>query len=74
MKAFYEYFNFAPNFTMIQLENANLKLTISKLGAEIKASYINPNKENACGNRPAVWGRTAPILFPIVGQEITITV
>ena len=54
---------------MIQLENANLKLTISRLGAEIKSLIYKPQlRECMWQAEPAVWGRTAPILFPIVGQ------
>jgi galactose mutarotase-like enzyme len=54
---------------MIQLENANLKLTISKLGAEIKSLIYKPQQRECMWQAdPKVWGRTAPVLFPIVGQ------
>lgn len=54
---------------MIQLENANLKLTINKQGAEIKSLIYKPQQRECMWHAdPAVWGRTAPILFPIVGQ------
>ena len=54
---------------MIQLENDKLKLIISKLVAEIKSLIYKPQQRECMWHAdPAIWGRTAPILFPIVGQ------
>lgn len=54
---------------MIHLENALLKATISPLGAELKSLYSKTqNRECMWHADPRIWGRTAPVLFPIVGQ------
>lgn len=50
------------------LENDLLKVTVDTFGAEIK-SVINKktNQEYIWCGDPAIWGRTAPVLFPFVG-------
>lgn len=49
------------------LENNFLKVTISEYGAEIKSLLDANNKERMWSADPAFWGKTSPILFPIVG-------
>ncbi len=51
------------------LENEKIKLTVSTHGAEIK-SLLNKteNLELMWQGDPAYWGRTAPVLFPLVGN------
>lgn len=52
-----------------QLRNQGLTLKISSTGAEMKS--LKDNKTNQeylwCGDS-AYWGRTSPVLFPIVGN------
>ncbi len=52
------------------LKNDFLRVTISSFGAEIK-SVINleTNIEYFWQADKEIWGRTAPILFPIIGKE-----
>ena len=51
------------------LENDEVKCVIKQKGAEL-ASFYNKssNVEHMWQADPAVWGRHAPVLFPIVGQ------
>ena len=51
------------------LENDELILTVDSLGAEIKSlkSKIN-GKEYMWSGDKRYWGRTAPVLFPVVGS------
>ena len=51
------------------LENDNLKLTISDAGAELVSAWDKEKEVERiwCGDHK-VWGRHAPILFPIVGK------
>lgn len=51
------------------LENNMLKVTISTKGAEIQSvEGVHTGHEYMWQADPAVWGRHAPILFPIVGR------
>ena len=56
---------------LIQIQNSKLKVQITTLGAEIKSLYSQAwNKEIVWSGDPAIWDRSAPILFPIVGSLI----
>lgn len=51
------------------LENNKLKLTVSEHGAEIKSLIRKADgKEIMWQADPAYWGRTSPVLFPLVGN------
>ncbi|MBE5917908.1 MAG: aldose 1-epimerase family protein [Pseudobutyrivibrio ruminis] len=51
------------------LENDKLKLTVSEHGAEIKSMIRKSDgKELMWQADAAYWGRTAPVLFPLVGN------
>ena len=52
----------------VTIENEHLKVTIKEKGAELK-SVINKETglEYMWNGDPAFWGKTSPILFPIVG-------
>lgn len=51
------------------LENEHLKCVIKSKGAELASMYSKKTStEHMWQADPAVWGRHAPILFPIVGQ------
>ncbi len=52
---------------MITIKNENLTCSITEIGAEIK-SLIKDGTEYMWGADPAFWGKTAPILFPMVGS------
>lgn len=50
------------------IENENLKLTVADHGAEIKSLIRkSDNRELMWQADPAFWGRTSPVLFPVVG-------
>ena len=49
------------------ISNGKIELTIESHGAEIK-SLKKENKEYMWHGDPAFWGRTSPVLFPIVGS------
>jgi galactose mutarotase-like enzyme len=50
------------------LENETIKVGISKKGAELKSFYsLKDEMEFLWDGNPDVWGRTSPVLFPIVG-------
>lgn len=54
---------------MITLENEFIKIQIAELGAELKSLVdLNSSIEYMWQADPAHWKRTAPILFPIVGN------
>ncbi|HAX73305.1 MAG TPA: aldose epimerase [Firmicutes bacterium] len=54
---------------MICAQNSKIKLTVAKNGAEIKSiKQIENGLEYMWQANPNVWGRTAPVLFPIVGR------
>ena len=51
------------------IENNNLKLTVAEHGAEIKSLIRKcDNKEMMWQADAAFWGRTSPVLFPVVGS------
>lgn len=51
------------------LENEQLRLTVSSLGAEpISVIAKNSGEECIWSGDPAIWGRHAPILFPYTGK------
>ncbi|WP_281612530.1 aldose 1-epimerase family protein [Flammeovirga sp. SubArs3] len=54
---------------LVTLENANLSVQISKNGAELHSVYHKQHQQEYLwqGDKE-VWGRHAPVLFPIVGQ------
>ena len=52
-----------------KLENDQLKLSVSSSGAEMKSLIRKSDgKEILWQADPAFWGRTSPILFPLVGN------
>ena len=52
-----------------QLKNQELTLKISSKGAEMKSLKDNKtNQEYLWHGDSAYWGRTSPVLFPIVGN------
>jgi len=54
---------------MISLSNKEYSAHISPLGAELKSLYHKPTStELMWQGNPEWWGRTAPVLFPIVGK------
>lgn len=54
---------------MYQLKNEEITLTISALGAEMKSLKDNrTGVEYLWQADPKYWGRTSPILFPLVGN------
>jgi len=56
---------------MIKLENKNLYVEISEVGAEIKRVYhLEHDVDYMWNGNPEFWGRTAPVLFPIVGRVV----
>ena len=51
------------------LENENIKLTVADHGAEIRSLIRKSDgKELMWQADPEYWGRTAPVLFPLVGN------
>ena len=53
---------------IVNLENSFLKVDLTDKGAEIKSVIRkDANLEYMWSGDPAVWGKTSPILFPIVG-------
>ncbi len=53
----------------ISLKNAKLAVKINSLGAELcSVKAVQNELEFMWGANPKVWGRHAPVLFPIVGQ------
>ena len=51
---------------MITLKNETMVVEIAELGAEIKSVKKN-GVENMWCSDPAIWGKSAPVLFPICG-------
>ena len=50
------------------IENENIKATINPLGAELVSLLkLDDNTEYMWDANPAFWGKTSPVLFPIVG-------
>ena len=53
------------------LKNKELKLTVSDHGAEIRSLIrLSDGKEMMWQADPEFWGRTSPVLFPLVGQYL----
>lgn len=50
----------------MQLDNGIIKAEISSHGAELKSAIKNDREYMWCAD-PEYWGRTSPVLFPIVG-------
>lgn len=56
---------------MYQIESDELMVDINTLGAEMKRLYSKTSqRELLWEGDPHIWGRSAPILFPIVGKLI----
>ena len=51
----------------IVIGSGNLTLTISPTGAEMQSVVCDGIERLWCGD-PAVWGRHAPLLFPLIGR------
>ena len=52
---------------MFTLENDELSVCISSKGAELQ-SVVSDGLERMWSGDPAVWGRRAPLLFPLIGR------
>lgn len=53
---------------LFQISNDRITLQVDSFGAEIKSLKSVPdNKEFMWHGDPAYWGRTSPVLFPVVG-------
>lgn len=54
---------------LYRLSNQHLSVTINSLGAELKSvKNLSNNIEYMWQANPEYWGRTSPVLFPIVGR------
>ena len=52
-----------------QLKNEELTLTVISAGAEMKSLKDNKTEQEYLWQAdPEFWGRTSPVLFPIVGN------
>lgn len=54
---------------MITIQNEQLCVRIAKKGAELRSVVCN-GAEYMWQRDPAVWGDAAPLLFPVVGQQL----
>lgn len=52
---------------MIMLENDEFSVRVSSKGAELQSVMRDGLERIWCGD-PAVWGRRAPLLFPLIGR------
>ncbi len=53
---------------LFQISNEKITIQVDSLGAELKSLKSLPdNREYMWHGDPAYWGRTSPVLFPIVG-------
>lgn len=50
------------------IDNGILKVAVAELGAELKSIKTSDGVEHLWQAGPKFWGRTSPILFPIVGK------
>lgn len=51
-----------------QLENENIKITVNSKGAELKSVFNKSSHEELLWQaNPEFWGKSSPVLFPIVG-------
>ncbi len=56
------------NMSEYTIQNENLQLTISSKGAEMKSLIRKRDGQELLWQAdPAFWGRTSPVLFPVVG-------
>lgn len=55
------------NAGMFTLGNDVLAVRVSNMGAELQSVVRDGVERMWCGD-PAVWGRRAPLLFPLIGQ------
>lgn len=54
-----------------QLKNEELTLTVISAGAEMKSLKDNKTEQEYLWQAdPKFWGRTSPVLFPIVGNYV----
>lgn len=53
--------------TAFTLENDDLTVQVSSEGAELRSVVCDGIERMWCGD-PAVWGRRAPLLFPLIGR------
>lgn len=50
------------------LENTNLKITVDSQGAELKSVFNKLTQQELLWQaNPNFWGKSSPVLFPIVG-------
>lgn len=53
---------------MYQLENDSLKIAVNSQGAELKSLFNKVNQQELIWQAdPEFWGKSSPVLFPIVG-------
>lgn len=53
---------------LFQISNDKITIQVDSLGAELKSlKRVPDNREYMWHGDPAYWGRTSPVLFPIVG-------
>ena len=53
---------------LFQISNDKITIQVDSLGAELKSLKSLPDgREYMWQGDPAYWGRTSPVLFPIVG-------
>ncbi len=52
---------------MITIQNESLTVTIDPLGAQLKSIFAY-GREYLWQGDPAIWGKRAPILFPVIGR------
>ena len=58
-----------------QLKNEELTLTVISAGAEMKSLKDNKTEQEYLWQAdPKFWGRTSPVLFPIVGNYVQLQV
>ncbi|MEL4308404.1 aldose 1-epimerase family protein [Joostella sp. CR20] len=55
------------NIEKLTIKNRFLQIEITKIGAEICSIKNNENQEFIWQANPAIWGSSAPVLFPIIG-------
>lgn len=53
--------------TMLTLENDELSVRVASKGAELQSVVHDDIERVWCGD-PVVWGRRAPLLFPLIGR------
>ncbi len=57
--------------TAITLQNDQLQATIAPFGAELKSLVLlETGRELMWNADPGIWGRTSPVLFPVVGKSL----